>query len=141
METQDARRRKRAEAGNRGGDMALTVNIALKRPGIFVVAPIGSLDTNSYSLLREKVESVLKQDPDLIIFDMEFTEYINSMGIRVLVKTKKAMKQRGRKIVFIHLRPQIKKVFDILNALPSLKVFASIEELDSYLDAMQHTAQ
>jgi hypothetical protein len=39
--------------------------------------------------------------------------------------------------VFINLQPQIKKVFDILNALPSLKVFASIQELDGYLDAMQ----
>ena len=59
------------------------------------------------------------------------------MGIRVLVKTKKAMKQSGGKIMFINLQPQIKKVFEILNALPSLKVFASIQELDSYLDAMQ----
>jgi hypothetical protein len=39
--------------------------------------------------------------------------------------------------VFINLQPQIKKVFEILNALPSLKVFASIQELDNYLDAMQ----
>jgi hypothetical protein len=43
--------------------------------------------------------------------------------------------------MFINLQPQIKKVFDILNALPSLKVFASIQELDGYLDAMQTRAQ
>jgi anti-anti-sigma factor len=72
---------------------------------------------------------------------MEFADYINSMGIRALVKTKKAMKQRGGKIVFINLQPQIKKVFDILNALPSLRVFANIQELDSYLDAMQTQSQ
>ena len=68
---------------------------------------------------------------------MEYADYINSMGIRVLVKAKKALKQRGGKIMFINLQPQIQKVFEILNALPSLKVFASIQELDSYLDAMQ----
>jgi len=28
-------------------------------------------------------------------------------------------------------------VFDILQAMPSLKVFASIAELDNYLDVMQ----
>ena len=43
--------------------------------------------------------------------------------------------------MFMHLQPQIKKVFDILNALPSLQVFASVAELDSYLDAMQKTAR
>jgi anti-sigma B factor antagonist len=37
----------------------------------------------------------------------------------------------------MHLQPQIKKVFDILNALPTLQVFASIQEMDEYLDAMQ----
>jgi len=117
--------------------MALKVNTAIRRPGIFVVAPIGSIDAAGNAIFQEKVDSMLKQNPDVIIFDMEYADYINSMGIRVLVKTKKAMKQRGGKIVFINLQPPIKKVFDILNALPSLKVFANIQELDGYLDAMQ----
>ena len=117
--------------------MTLKVNAAVKRPGIFVVASIGSIDAAGNTIFQEKVTSVLNQNPDVLIFDMEFADYINSMGIRVLVKAKKAMKQRGGKIMFINLQPQIKKVFDILNALPTLKVFASIQELDDYLDAMQ----
>ena len=117
--------------------MALKVNTAVKRPGIFVVAPIGSIDAAGHAVFQERVDSVLNQNPDVIIFDMEYADYINSMGIRVLVKTKKAMKQRRGKIMFINLQPPIKKVFEILNALPSLKVFASIAELDGYLDAMQ----
>jgi len=43
------------------------------------------------------------------------------------------MKQRGGKIAFINLPPQIKKVFDILNAMPAFKVFANLQELDDYL--------
>jgi len=121
--------------------MALKVNTTIKRPGIFVVAPIGSIDAAGYAIFQEKVDSVLNQNPDLIIFDMEYADYINSMGIRVLVKAKKTMKKSGGKIVFINLQPQIKKVFEILNALPSLKVFASIQELDNYLDAMQTRSQ
>ena len=117
--------------------MALKVNTAIRKSGVFVVAPIGSIDTAGNTIFQEKVTSVLNQNPDVLIFDMEFADYINSMGIRVLVKAKKAMKQRGGKIMFINLQPQIKKVFDILNALPTLKVFASIQELDDYLDAMQ----
>ena len=39
------------------------------------------------------------------------------------------------------LRPQIKKVFDIMNALPSMNVFASEEEADSYLAEMQKRKQ
>lgn len=117
--------------------MALKVNTAVKRPGIFVVAPIGSIDAAGNAIFRERVSSVLAQNADVIIFDMEFADYINSMGIRELVKAKKALKQRGGKIIFTNLQPQIKKVFDILNALPSIKVFANVQELDRYLDAMQ----
>jgi len=113
--------------------MALEVNTAVKSPGIFVVAPIGSIDGADHGMLQEKVDSVLKQNPDVIIFDMKQADYINSMGIRVLVKTKNAMKQKGGKIAFINLQPQIKKVFDILNAMPAFKVFANIQEFDDYL--------
>jgi len=120
--------------------MALRVTSVLKKPGVFVVAPVGSIDTASHRILEEKVESVLQQQPDLLIFDLEFTDYINSMGIRVLVKTKKALQARNAKLVFINLQPPIRKVFDILNALPSLQVFASVAELDAYLDAMQAAA-
>ena len=113
--------------------MALEVNTTDRSPGIFVVAPIGSIDGTDHGMLQEKVDSVLKQNPDMIIFDMECMDYINSMGIRVLVKTKNAMKQRGGNIAFINLQPQIRKVFAILNAMPAFKVFANIQEFDDYL--------
>ena len=38
---------------------------------------------------------------------------------------------------FMNLQPQIKKVFEIINAIPSMKIFTSMEELDEYLDIMQ----
>jgi anti-sigma B factor antagonist len=104
---------------------------------VFTVAPVSSLDADSPRVLAGKVDAVLSQNPDLVIFDLEFVDYINSMAIRVLLKTKKDLKQRGAKMVFENLQPPVKKVFDILNALPSLKVFASVQEFDNYLDAMQ----
>jgi anti-sigma B factor antagonist len=125
----------------KGGYMSLKVNSAETRPGVFTVSPIGTLDANTYMILEKTVEAVLKQLPDVIIFDMQFLDYINSMGVRVLLKTKKALEKDGSKIMFMHLQPQIKKVFDILNALPTLQVFASIREMDEYLDAMQKAAR
>ena len=86
---------------------------------------------------KKKSMNILENPPDVIIFDMEFADYISSTGIRVLLKTKKAMKATNGRMVFMNLQPQIQKVFDILKAIPSLKVFASVEELDEYLDLMQ----
>lgn len=121
--------------------MSFKVNSAETRPGVFTVSPIGSLDGNTYQMLEGTVEAVLKELPDVIIFDLEFLDYINSMGIRVLLKTKKSLEKNDGKIIFMHLQPQIRKVFDILNALPTLQVFTSIQELDQYLDTMQKAAR
>jgi anti-anti-sigma factor len=117
--------------------MSLKVRTAVKRPGIHEVAPIGSIDTASQALFEDALKPVLQQQPDVLVFNMEHTDYINSAGIRALLKAKKSLQAHSGKQVFIHMQPQIKKVFDILNALPSLRVFASIQELDLYLDTMQ----
>lgn len=121
--------------------MSLKVNSDETRPGVFSVSPIGSLDGNTYKILETTVDAVLKEVPDVIIFDLEFLDYINSMGVRVLLKTKKELEKNNGRIMFAHLQPQIRKVFDILNALPTLKVFASIQEMDQYLDTMQKAAR
>ena len=121
--------------------MSLKVTSTETRPGVFSISPIGSIDARTHTILEENVDSVLSTKPDVIIFDMEFLDYINSMGVRVLLKTKKQIQKDNGKIIFIKLQPQIKKVFDILKALPSTQVFASIEELDRYLDTMQKAAR
>ena len=121
--------------------MSLKVTSNQNRPGVFTISPIGSIDARTHSILEEEVESVLTEKPNVIIFDMEFLDYINSLGVRVLLKAKKEMKNNAGKVAFMKLQPQIKKVFDILNALPTMQVFASIEEMDKYLDAMQKAAR
>ena len=121
--------------------MPLKVKSNTRGKGIIVVSPIGSIDASTFNVFDEMMDDILKQKPDVIIFDMEFADYISSSGIRVLLKTKKALKQTDGRMVFMNLQPQIQKVFDILKAIPSLKVFASIEELDNYLDKMQKSVR
>jgi anti-sigma B factor antagonist len=121
--------------------MPLKVKTAARGTGVITVSPIGSIDANTYSVLDEKMDAILKEPPDVIIFDLEFMDYISSTGIRVLLKTKKALKATQGRMVFINLQPQIQKVFDILKAIPTLKVFVSVEELDNYLDVMQKAAR
>ena len=70
--------------------MALKVKSNLRGAGVYTVSPIGSIDAHTHLVLEEKVNEILAQQPDVIIFDMEFADYISSTGIRVLLKTKKA---------------------------------------------------
>ncbi len=121
--------------------MSLTVSSAEKMPRVFVLSPVGSLDSNTYGILEKKVEYLIREgQAKHITFDMAGVSYISSMGVRVVLKTQKELKQRGGSLTMMNLQPQIKKVFEIINALPSMQIFSSVQELDSYLTTMQRQA-
>ena len=117
--------------------MSLTVTSQEKRIGVFVVTPAGSIDSDTYTILETKVDFLLESTPTEIVFDMASVDYISSAGVRIVLKTKKALKKSGGKLILINLQPHVAKVFEIIKALPSLTVFTSIKELDDYLDTMQ----
>ena len=118
--------------------MPLEISSREKEQGVLVVSPVGSIDSNTYKILQSHLDSILSEScPEVIVFDMDGVNFISSMGIRVILKTRKWLKQKGGKVFMANLRPQIKVVFDIIRALPPERIFASIEELDDYLGHMQ----
>ncbi len=121
--------------------MSLTVTSQEREVGVFTVCPAGSLDSNTYTILEDRLALIKKSNPRAIIFDLKHLTYISSIGVRVFVALRKAMKTTGGTVAFANLQPQIRKVFDIIQALPSLNVFDSVEELDRYLAEMQRNVK
>ncbi len=117
--------------------MPLKVTIGRKEKGIYVVYPVGSIDSNTYTVLEKEIENILKQSPSGIVFDMKEVNYISSAGVRIIIKTEKDLKLKGANVMMVNLQPQIKKVFEIINALPAEQIFSSIEEMDKYLANIQ----
>ena len=117
--------------------MPLTVTAKEKTPGVFILYPAGSLDSNTYEILDKRIDLILEGSRKVIVLDMENLDYISSMGVRVVIKAKKAMMKNSGDLVLMNLQPQIHKVFEIINALPSQQIFSSTQELDHYLDRVQ----
>ena len=117
--------------------MSLAVTVKEQRVGVFVISPVGSIDSDTYSILEDRADLILESSPSEIVFDMKSVDYMSSAGIRVILKAKKALKKNEGNVILVHLQPQVKKVLDIIKALPTMTVFTSIEELDDYLDKMQ----
>ena len=117
--------------------MSLQIKVTENRTNEFTVSPIGSIDSDTCSIFDKKVESILALDPKIIIFNMQDLKYITSMGLSVMVKTEKAIKEKGKTLVVVNIPPQIKKVFDVVAALPAMNVFESVEEADAYLLKIQ----
>ena len=116
--------------------MSLKVTTEQERDGVITISLIGSIDRTTYSALEDAAESILNQKPNAIIFDMELMDYINSMGARALLSSRKKMTKQNCKVLFLKLQPHIKRVFKILDTLPLMQIFASPEELDDYLDTI-----
>jgi anti-anti-sigma factor len=117
--------------------MPLSVTVTKRGEGVFVVSPVGSIDTSTYTELEEKVNPVLTPSTKAVVIDMKGVNYISSMGISVIFKIKKALEKTGGSFSMASLQPQIKKVFEIIKAVPLVNVFSSVDELDAYLNEIQ----
>jgi anti-anti-sigma factor len=117
--------------------MALKVSVKQQAKNAWVVSLEGSLNSDTAQAFGERMRPLLNTAGSTLVLDMEGLEYISSAGLSEIFKAQKAQKAITGKLVFIHLKPQIRKVFDIVNALPSMRVFSSLQEMDAYLDAMQ----
>lgn len=116
--------------------MSLEVSLTANGSGVQRAHLAGRLDTNTAPQLEATLEPVLAQTRTLI-FDMTGLEYISSAGLRVLFKTTKALQRQGGRVTMVHMQPQIRKVFDIVKAMPDVRIFKNDDELDEYLTAMQ----
>ncbi len=117
--------------------MTLKVKMRENSPGVFHLSPVGSIDTAAAPILEGEVNRALAASPRAMIFEMAGVEYIASMGIRVILKARREMARRGGSFAMVDLPAPVRRVFDIVNALPREEIFRSVKELDDYLSAMQ----
>ena len=76
-------------------------------------------------------------DGGTMVLDLSALEYISSAGLRSIAKIRKGMRARNGHTLLLNPQPQVRKVFDIVKAVPVNEVFASAQELDGYLDRIQ----
>lgn len=117
--------------------MELQIDINYRSNELCEIILAGSLDTDTSSQLEEKLESVFESASKELMFNMKELDYVSSAGIRVIAMTCRKVKEKGGNILTISMQPQIQKVFEIVKALPNLKMFKNWEEMDEYLDALQ----
>src|SRR5262245_19287220 len=101
------------------------------------IALAGCLDTGTAPQLEQQLKPILDGQTREIIFDLAKLEFISSAGLRIFAVARKRLHERGGQASFVHLQPQIQKVFDIIAALPGMRVFSDSKELDAYLARRQ----
>ncbi|MBB5878216.1 MULTISPECIES: STAS domain-containing protein [Xanthomonas] len=97
----------------------------------------GRLDTHTYQALDEALAPLLATPITTLVLDVSHLDYISSAGIRSIFKARKVLAARDGRVLVVNPQPQIRKVFDVVKAVPLNEIFTSVQELDEYLDEMQ----
>ena len=123
--------------------MALELEIDKQAPDFVVARLRGDLDADTCIAADPQLDQASAGLParSTFVFDLTHLEYISSAGLRSIFRVRKALKAAGGQAVLKNPQPQVRKVFDIVKAIPVSDVFTSDAELDAYLDTMQRRAR
>jgi len=114
--------------------MALDITVTKKKGYVYSIELKGSIDTDTHQQLEEELKEIIDEKTSAIVLDMKGVSYISSIGIKVIIWAKKALKRNNATFAMIDLQPQIKKVFDMMKILPMFDIFDDMSEADKYID-------
>jgi anti-anti-sigma factor len=117
--------------------MSLTIDVAASPAPKIILA--GRLDTQTAPDLDRALDKLLGSGRKIsqLVFDLGKLEYLSSAGIRCFVRARKSIEPGGGKVALVNPQPAVRKVLEIVKAMPRGGIFASVAELDAYLDEMQ----
>lgn len=119
--------------------MALNLRIDPLGPERSTLYLEGRLDAMSFGEFDKQADKVLEQmaTGSTLVLDLSALDYISSAGLRSIAKTRKTMRARDGHTLLMNPQVQVRKVFDIVKAVPVKEIFENVRELDDYLDRIQ----
>ena len=118
--------------------MRVKINSIKDKEGFYTVIPDGPIDSESHAEFRNKINSILSKKTKGILIDLSNVDYISSAGLGVLFSIKKLLVENNGELLFCGMKPQIKKLFEIVKALPKETVFTNAAEADKYFYAIMN---
>jgi sigma-B regulation protein RsbU (phosphoserine phosphatase) len=119
--------------------MAFNLDTESESPDRTTLHLHGRLDAQTFNDFDSAMLDVLPRvaEGGTVVLDLSALEYISSAGLRSIAMIRRSMRARGGRTLLLNPQPQVRKVFDIVKAVPLHEVFANAQELDRYLDHMQ----
>ena len=101
----------------------------------------GNIDTDHYQEFEDKVTAAIGEGRDFLILDLEKAPLINSMGVGVIVRAYRDLRDRGGGLVLLNPSPGIRQVLNTLMLEKKLSITASTEDAIRILTEVRNRAQ
>jgi len=93
---------------------------------IIVIYPYASLDIDMSLYLKNKIIEIISYEPDCdILLNLKNVDFINSLGIHLLMKTANILKKSNRRLMICDVTEGVTETFKIVNLMDLLKIFTS----------------
>jgi anti-sigma B factor antagonist len=107
-----------------------TVNLQ-KKPladAVLQVIATGELDAHTGPQLRDELTAALDEGTRWVVLDMGAVEYIDSVGLGIIVGAAKRAAMEQGNLAVVAPRPNVLRVFDISGTRELLNVVATVED-------------
>ncbi len=106
------------------------MKIAVKETGdILVVSPDSSILQENVPLLRSRLQKLVEEDGwKWVVLDMSNANYLSSVGVSVIVETKRRTGEKGGDTVLACVNHLIHQLLDMTNVLRRVEVYPTVEE-------------
>ena len=121
--------------------MGLEISVIKETKAVSRICLSGKIDNDTFNDLKSNLDKVIATTTKAIVVDMADVEMVTSAGIGVLTAALKNAQRNNVEFAMVELKPQVKKVFEIMRLMPMLNVFESRLELDDYLVRIQRRIQ
>ena len=107
-----------------------SVEIA-KRDGGFEAALSGEIDMSTVGELKERLEPALEDDPSLIVLDLRQVSFLDSSGLRLILRLNKRQEENGGRLVLVRGGRRVARVLEITGADGGLEQVDDPSEIDA----------
>jgi anti-anti-sigma factor len=98
------------------------------REGIWIVRPVGRLDSASSPDLERLVNEQIEGGIRRVVFDLGDMDYVSSAGLRVILMAGKKLRTVQGKLALCGMRDMVREVFEMSGFLTLFAVTPGVDE-------------
>lgn len=89
------------------------IRVSDSAPGISLVTVAGDVDLHSAPELHDRLFLLVDGDVARIVLDLSEATFLDSMGLGVVLSTKKRLAAKGGELELVVANPDIRRIFEI----------------------------
>ena len=98
-----------------------------EREGTTIIAPIGSVDATTASLLTEHISGLIDGGSIQLVADLAGVDYMSSAGLRVLLGAAKGTRAKSGDLRLAAVQDDVQKVLSLSGFTSILKIYDDVD--------------